>query len=239
MAAGLFESCECSQWRACLDSYEEVVSLVTSEKKRSKGESLMVLDKWFQSDLPSNVASRSKPHLTHEELCRLMKWKLTRGKFRPRLTELVQQNSSADVETTTAAAITALPDLERAVATASKLKAVGPATASAILCAASPDVPFMADESAQAVPGLERLTYTLKQYMTYANTLQEKATQLSKTDSVAWSAHQVELALWSCHHSARLQPTPQPSVLGKRGREMASEDHGELSAKKTRPSNSP
>lgn len=50
----------------------------------------------------------------------------------------------------------------------------------AILCAASSDVPFMADEAAQAVPGLETLTYTLKQYMTYANTLQEKARQLSK-----------------------------------------------------------
>lgn len=44
--------------------------------------------------------------------------------------KLVQQNSHDDVETTTAAAIAALPDLEKAVGIASKLKAVGPATAS-------------------------------------------------------------------------------------------------------------
>ena len=51
----------------------------------------------------------------------------------------------------------------------------------AILCAASTDVPFMADESLQAVSGMGKLTYTLKQYITYASTLQEKARQLSKT----------------------------------------------------------
>lgn len=44
--------------------------------------------------------------------------------------KLVQQNSPSDVEATTAAAIAALPDLEKAVGIASKLKAVGPATAS-------------------------------------------------------------------------------------------------------------
>ena len=55
---------------------------------------------------------------------------IQRGKFRPRLIELVRQNSSAEVEATTAAAIAALPDLERAASTATKLKAVGPATAS-------------------------------------------------------------------------------------------------------------
>ena len=50
----------------------------------------------------------------------------------------------------------------------------------AILCASSPNVPFMADESAQAVPGLERLNYSLKQYMAYATELQQKARQLSR-----------------------------------------------------------
>jgi hypothetical protein len=76
-AVELFESCESSQWRSTLDSYDEVVRLLSSQKKRSKGESLLALDKWFQKGLPAAIASRSKPHLTHEELCKLMKWKLT------------------------------------------------------------------------------------------------------------------------------------------------------------------
>ena len=45
-AVELFGSSECNQWRSSLDSYEEVVRLLTSQKKRSKGESLMSLDKW-------------------------------------------------------------------------------------------------------------------------------------------------------------------------------------------------
>ena len=35
----------------------------------------------YQTELPASIASRSKPHLTLEELCKLMKWKLT---VRPR-----------------------------------------------------------------------------------------------------------------------------------------------------------
>ena len=47
-ALELFGSSERSRWRASLDSYEEVVRLLTSQKKRSKGESLMALDKWLE-----------------------------------------------------------------------------------------------------------------------------------------------------------------------------------------------
>lgn len=55
-----------------------------------------------------------------------------RGKFRPRLTELVQQNDPAEVEKVTQDAIAALPNLETAVKTLTRLKAVGPATASGL-----------------------------------------------------------------------------------------------------------
>ena len=53
-----------------------------------------------------------------------------RGKFRPRLTELVQQNSEKDVESISKAAFKAEKNPEKAVKELSKLKAVGPATAS-------------------------------------------------------------------------------------------------------------
>lgn len=98
-AAELFETTDRdgSRWRGCLDRYKEVVSYVNSQKKRSKGDGLALLDEWyehsdsvapyrarvrcfdfrFQKELPSSISSRSKPHLTHEELCKLMKWKLT------------------------------------------------------------------------------------------------------------------------------------------------------------------
>ena len=47
-AAQLFENSECSQWRAALDRYVEVVSRVTSQKKRARGESLTDLDNWSE-----------------------------------------------------------------------------------------------------------------------------------------------------------------------------------------------
>ena len=38
---------------------------------------LSVLHTRFQNVLPTSIASRATPHLTHEELTKLMKWKLT------------------------------------------------------------------------------------------------------------------------------------------------------------------
>lgn len=53
-----------------------------------------------------------------------------RGKFRPRLTELVQQNSPQSVEDITEKAFAEMPNLKAAIRTLSQMKAVGPATAS-------------------------------------------------------------------------------------------------------------
>ena len=54
-------------------------------------------------------------------------------------------------------------------------------THTAVLCAACPQqVPFMADESVLSVPGLGKLDYTLKHYMTYANEIQVKAKALNR-----------------------------------------------------------
>lgn len=95
--------------------------------------------------------------------------------------ELVKQNSPEEVESSTHSAFTALPDLREAIKLlSSRLKGVGPATASAILCALTPrkDVPFMADEAVMAVPGL-RLDYTLQNYLTFAERIRDKARELS------------------------------------------------------------
>ena len=58
---------------------------------------------------------------------------LQRGKFRPRLSELVKENSPADVERITEEGLARLPgSLTAAVKHLSQLKGVGPATASGV-----------------------------------------------------------------------------------------------------------
>ena len=58
---------------------------------------------------------------------------LQRGKFRPRLSQLVKENSPADVERITEEGLARLPGgLTAAVKHLSQLKGVGPATASGI-----------------------------------------------------------------------------------------------------------
>ena len=57
---------------------------------------------------------------------------------------------------------------------------VGPATASAMLTAASPSLPFMSDEAlAAALPG--RPDYTIKKYLQLVQVLRSKAESLSKS----------------------------------------------------------
>ncbi len=53
-----------------------------------------------------------------------------RGKFRPRLTELVKENKSEEVEAVTKSAFKKMPSVEAAIKHLCQLKAVGPATAS-------------------------------------------------------------------------------------------------------------
>ncbi|KAF9972422.1 hypothetical protein BGZ65_009828 [Modicella reniformis] len=79
-----------------------------------------------------------------------------------------------------------------------ELKGVGPATASAILCAGEPTkVPFMADETMDSVPGLGTIAYTIPYYIRFATKVIEKAAQLKAKGSTVNSPHLVEKALWT------------------------------------------
>ena len=55
---------------------------------------------------------------------------MQRGKFRPRLMELVSSNTPEQVENITSKGLEAMPDVERAIRILSQLHGVGPATAS-------------------------------------------------------------------------------------------------------------
>ncbi|XP_069125089.1 uncharacterized protein [Argopecten irradians] len=212
-------------WEEMFGLYQKVLIAKSKKMKADKEKQLIKLDKWYQEELPNAIQERKEKYVTHEELCKLMKWKLTRGKFRPRLEQMVQSNSEEEVETASRNAFKELPNLPNAVKALTVLKAIGPATASAVLAAGAPDkAAFMADESMLAIPGLAPLQYTLPFYNEFMDNVKSLTKKLNKDqqgDGTKWTPHKVELTLWTYQMSKTLCPellseNSDDSATGKR-----------------------
>ncbi|CAN1781310.1 hypothetical protein LINPERHAP1_LOCUS15396 [Linum perenne] len=136
-----FQSSDISLWKDALESYPARIASLNKPD-------LVPLDEFYRVELPSSINRRNpNPHITTPELAKLMRWKLSRGKWRPRLLDFVSSLEEELVKSASGKAFELLPDLSKAVSALTVLKGVGPATASAILAAYSPDVaPFMSDE---------------------------------------------------------------------------------------------
>ncbi|XP_057533312.1 uncharacterized protein LOC130811145 [Amaranthus tricolor] len=198
-----FKCSELKTWKEALTSYQSTINLLSSNKP-----DLVSLNNFYCTQLPSLLHSRlPEPYLIRSELHTLMQWKLTRGKFRPRLLDFVASLDEELVKSASLKAFLALPhDLSKAVLELTALKGVGPATASAVLAAYDPQVaPFMSDEAMVAVLGHSK-DYSLKQYLLLADKLREKAKELSSEDE-QFTASDVERALWSSAVGAKLTAT--------------------------------
>ncbi|KAL9251260.1 hypothetical protein AKJ16_DCAP09200 [Drosera capensis] len=194
-----FKCSNISLWKEALSSYESRMSSMNDKKPN-----LASLDTFYRVELPALVHARDpNPYITRSELTSLMKWKLSRGKFRPRLLDFVSKLDEEVVKSASEKAFLSLPDLSSAVSELTVLKGIGPATASAVLAAYAPDVaPFMSDEAMEAVLGNSKV-YSLKQYLVLADRLQMKAKELSSEDEI-FTPSDVERALWSCAVGAKL-----------------------------------
>ena len=174
-------------WRRALDAYPETVA-------RQGVAKLAELDRWYQDELPETIAGRRRPHATLEELARLTEWKMARGEWRARNLVLVRGNDAGAVIAATSDAIALAPEPRKPIARIAELEGVGPATASAVMAAARPDVyPFFDELVAAQVPGLRKLGWTLGFYVKYATALRERAATLGH----GWTPAMVERALWS------------------------------------------
>ena len=72
----LMVSLETEEWKDALSSYGE--SLESLKKPE-----LLSLDDFYRNELPLRLKERDQePYITKEELCKLMEWKLSRGKWR-------------------------------------------------------------------------------------------------------------------------------------------------------------
>lgn len=234
MATNLFEASEVEPWKVTFQLYGKMLKLRAEKGKEDKAKKLLDLDNWFQNQLPQEINKRSEKYITLEELTKLMEWKLTRGKFRPRLTQLVQTNTSEAVKEVTCNAFKCLPDVKLAITELTTLKAVGPATASAILCAGCHKVPFMADEAIQAIPGFGKIDYTLKFYLQYLDKIRSCLKNLLKKDPKGeWNEHKIELCLWTHVVGQRYAPEMfNNRTLTKRKRTTTNDESQETPKKK-------
>lgn len=199
------------QFEFVLSLYPQALKLKAQEKNK-KPEELMKLDAWYQEELPKKIRARGKDaHLTHDELVQCMKWKLTRGKFYAQMTNLVKINTPKAVATETRKALRKLPNLESALNNLSSLKGVGTTMATAVLAAAAPEIaPFMADECLMAIPDIEGIDYTAKEYLKYVQHIRTVVDRLNAecpNQTNSWNPHRVELALWSHYVTRKLDPT--------------------------------
>ncbi|KAJ3162487.1 hypothetical protein HDU86_004969 [Geranomyces michiganensis] len=191
-----------------LDSYENALKLLCESKGEEKGPKLAALDSWVFGKFAESA--REIGQMSADNLAELMQWKLLRGKFRPTLLAQVKANSNQSVVSASKAAFTKLQENKplEALAELSKLKGVGPATASAILSAHSPDVPFMSDESLATIYPPTKIPYTVAAYKKLLASLTEQADELNKEEPDGrWTPGMVQRAIWAYNIIKNLEVT--------------------------------
>lgn len=175
-----------------LTRYEDRVGLLAKAKGKP---ALPADDAWVWGGLGDDLRRGGGAGLTVDRLARVMAWKLARGKFRPRLTQLVRENSEEAAADAGAEAMAAADagDVRAAVKALCVLRGVGPATASAVLAAYRPGVfAFMADEALAAVCS-RPFKYSLPEYLQFS----AEVAKLAKRLGSGWTPHDVSQALWS------------------------------------------
>lgn len=185
--SGLWESTSSKEWRAALSRYADVIAHQEVAK-------LPELDRWYHEELPPAIAKRRSPHVTHGEMVKVTEWKMARGVWRAPNLVLVKGNSPEDVVAVSTEALAKIPHPKQPIVMLATLAGVGPATASAVVAAAAPNVyPFFDELVAEQVPRLGKVAWTLGYYVKYADALRARASALGEE----WSPAMVERALWA------------------------------------------
>ncbi|XP_077306322.1 uncharacterized protein LOC143925744 [Lithobates pipiens] len=196
LASSLFQCADPKKWQQVSDIYWEVVEAVGAKKK-----GLVDLDRCINGSYTIVWGI----FLGGSQLTPLF---FQRGKFRPRLQQMVASNPESTVESCTRKAFQHLPNVSAAIEELCQLKGIGPATASAVLCAGAPEsAAFMADEAVESVPGLVPIQYNLKHYLKFLEEIRKKSETLNaESEEKNWTPHRVELCLWAWKVGQKMCP---------------------------------
>ncbi len=188
----------CDEWHQAINRYPAIV-------EQQGVRSLVEADLWYRVEFPSRLKQREPLYITHQELEQVTRWKMLRGVWRERNRLLVAGNKPREVERSSREAFAAAPDPRQPIAILSNLAGVGPATASAVLAAARPDLyPFFDELVAAQIPDLGPVSFTPAYYHRYAAQLRERSEQLNQVcGHEVWTAHQMSQALWAASGGKR------------------------------------
>lgn len=206
----LFKQIDSKTLKDDLDKYEDTLKLMSIKKKKNE---LVDLDKWLWNELKPVVEKRYSDnhqdgrHITKDELSKIMKWKLIRGKFRP-LQKLVDSNDENTVKLCTKEALEILHNLndkhnvssltwKDSLKKLTELKGIGVATASIVLAIFVPDLcPFMSDEVIEST--CNTIDYTLNEYVSLQQQMMNKVRELNEENIVdtIWNTETLGKAIW-------------------------------------------
>ncbi|KAL8350401.1 hypothetical protein RB601_001220 [Gaeumannomyces tritici] len=147
------DSITSQEFQEALGRYPALIQAISDTKGAKHGQkTLAELDDFRYVAAPKLFApGKTWKQMELDDIKVLVDWKLRHGKFRPTLMKLVSQNDPSTAEKMVKEALEAYAknkDATQAVEALSKLRGIGPATASLLLAVHDPDkVVFFADEA--------------------------------------------------------------------------------------------
>ncbi|KAK6355330.1 hypothetical protein TWF696_004440 [Orbilia brochopaga] len=249
-----------AEFKAVLSRYPATLKLVSESKQPKKpkpgdSKTLEELDGWRDS-VPKLARPRPKggklkseaPVLDASMVKEVVMWKLKRGKFRPTILPLVSSNPVESLQATVEEALSMSPpeqvapqgdgaDDDKALAQVSammkvltKLKGIGPATATAILSAVFPDtIPMFSDEAFRWImmedPGSSggwnrKIAYDAKEYAEFFRRVRRLCRKLLFEGEDTVNAGDIEKVGWVLGQEAALgigdQETPERKLSAEK-----------------------
>ncbi|KAK7698094.1 hypothetical protein SLS64_012869 [Diaporthe eres] len=201
------------EFRDVLAKYDQLIEAVSASKGAKPGQkTLAELDHYRYVEAPALFATTSSRRpMQLGDVQTLVEWKLKHGKFRPTLMKLVSSNEESFVKDTATSALdiyTKKADASAAIDVLTRLKGIGPATASLLLAVHDPqNIVFFADEAFYWLCNHGRrdhIKYNAKEYKQLHENSQKLATRLNVR------AMDVERVAYVLLNDSGASPTTKP-----------------------------